>query len=162
MAPAPPADSAPPRHVRAMEPSDGSPATSIVVTVVKSSSDCTFGFVRVSRSAASERASRGRAAVAALELLVAPTAPASITPSPACRAPYPRRPRPARGLRPPLRRPRAPGAGRGRAPLARSARRSPPTLSGPPRVPAAGAGRGGRREHEDDGEVHERAVGEVD
>jgi hypothetical protein len=28
-----------------MSPSDGSPATSIVQTVVSSSSDCTFGFV---------------------------------------------------------------------------------------------------------------------
>ena len=45
MAPAPPADRAPPRQVSATRPSDGSPATYIVVTVVKSSSDCTFGFV---------------------------------------------------------------------------------------------------------------------
>jgi hypothetical protein len=29
-----------------MRPSDGSPATSIVVTVVNSSSACTLGFVR--------------------------------------------------------------------------------------------------------------------
>ena len=45
MAPAPPADSAPPRQVRATSASDGSPATYMVVTVVKSSSDCTFGLV---------------------------------------------------------------------------------------------------------------------
>ena len=45
MAPAPPADSAPPRHVSATSPSEGSPATYMVVTVVKSSSDCTFGLV---------------------------------------------------------------------------------------------------------------------
>jgi len=45
MAPAPPAESAPPRQVRATRPSDGSPATYIVVTVVKSSSDCTLGLV---------------------------------------------------------------------------------------------------------------------
>ena len=45
IAPAPPADSAPPRQVSATSPSDGSPATYIVVTVVKSSSDCTFGLV---------------------------------------------------------------------------------------------------------------------
>ena len=45
MAPAPPADSAPPRQVSATSPSDGSPATYIVVTVVNSSSDWTFGLV---------------------------------------------------------------------------------------------------------------------
>ena len=45
IAPAPPADSAPPTHVSATSPSDGSPATYMVVTVVKSRSDCTFGFV---------------------------------------------------------------------------------------------------------------------
>ena len=45
IAPAPPADSAPPRQVSATSPSEGSPATYIVVTVVKSSSDCTFGLV---------------------------------------------------------------------------------------------------------------------
>ncbi len=45
IAPAPPADSAPPRQVSNTRPIDGSPATYIVVTVVKSSSDCTFGFV---------------------------------------------------------------------------------------------------------------------
>ena len=44
-APAPPADSAPPRHVSRTSPSDGSPATYIVVTVVNRSSDCTFGLV---------------------------------------------------------------------------------------------------------------------
>ena len=42
---APPAESAPPRQVRTTRPIEGSPATYIVVTVVKSSSDCTFGFV---------------------------------------------------------------------------------------------------------------------
>src|SRR3954452_8576570 len=46
-APAPPADNAPPRHVRNTSPSEGVPATYIVVTVVNSSSDCTFGFVSV-------------------------------------------------------------------------------------------------------------------
>ena len=45
IAPAPPAERAPPRQVSATRPSDGSPATYIVVIVVKSSSDCTFGFV---------------------------------------------------------------------------------------------------------------------
>ncbi len=45
IAPAPPAESAPPTQVSATRPSDGSPATYIVVTVVKSSSDWTFGFV---------------------------------------------------------------------------------------------------------------------
>jgi hypothetical protein len=45
MAPAPPAESAPPRQVSATRPSEGSPATYIVVTVVKSRSDCTLGFV---------------------------------------------------------------------------------------------------------------------
>ena len=45
IAPAPPADSAPPRQVSATSPSDGSPATYIVVTVVKISSDWTFGLV---------------------------------------------------------------------------------------------------------------------
>ena len=45
IAPAPPADSAPPRHVSTTSPREGSPATYIVVTVVKRSSDCTFGFV---------------------------------------------------------------------------------------------------------------------
>jgi len=33
--------------VRRIRPSEGSPATYIVVTVVNSSSDCTFGFVSV-------------------------------------------------------------------------------------------------------------------
>jgi hypothetical protein len=45
IAPAPPADSAPPRQVSATRPSEGSPATYIVVTVMKRSSDCTLGFV---------------------------------------------------------------------------------------------------------------------
>ena len=45
IAPAPPADIAPPRQVSSTSPRDGSPATYIVVTVVKSSSDCTFGLV---------------------------------------------------------------------------------------------------------------------
>jgi hypothetical protein len=45
IAPAPPADSAPPRQVSATSPSDGSPATYIVVIVVKISSDWTFGLV---------------------------------------------------------------------------------------------------------------------
>ncbi len=45
IAPAPPADSAPPRQVRSTRLSGGVPATYIVVTVVKSRSDCTFGLV---------------------------------------------------------------------------------------------------------------------
>jgi hypothetical protein len=45
IAPAPPAESAPPRQVSPTRASDGSPATYIVVTVVKSSSDCTLGLV---------------------------------------------------------------------------------------------------------------------
>ena len=45
IAPAPPAESAPPRQVRATRPSDGSPATYMVVIVVNSSSDWTFGLV---------------------------------------------------------------------------------------------------------------------
>jgi len=45
IAPAPPADSAPPTQVRSTRPTDGSPATYIVVTVVKRSRDCTLGFV---------------------------------------------------------------------------------------------------------------------
>src|ERR1700742_4709401 len=44
-APAPPAERYPPRHVRATSQADGSPATYIVVIVVSSSSDWTFGFV---------------------------------------------------------------------------------------------------------------------
>ena len=44
-APAPPADSEPPRQVSATSPSDGSPATYMVVIVVSSSSDWTRGFV---------------------------------------------------------------------------------------------------------------------
>jgi hypothetical protein len=44
---APPADSEPPSTVSATSESDGSPATYIVVTVVRSSSSCTFGFVSV-------------------------------------------------------------------------------------------------------------------
>ena len=44
-APAPPADSEPPRQVSATRSIVGSPATYIVVTVVSSSSDCTFGLV---------------------------------------------------------------------------------------------------------------------
>ncbi len=47
IAPAPPAERAPPRQVSRISPSEGSPATYIVVTVVKSSSDCTFGLVSV-------------------------------------------------------------------------------------------------------------------
>ena len=47
IAPAPPAERAPPRQVRRIRPSEGSPATYIVVTVVNSSSDCTFGLVSV-------------------------------------------------------------------------------------------------------------------
>jgi hypothetical protein len=45
-APAPPAERYPPTQVSAIRPSDGDPAISIVVTVVNSSSDCTFGLVR--------------------------------------------------------------------------------------------------------------------
>jgi hypothetical protein len=45
IAPAPPADSAPPRQVRKTRPSDGSPATYIVVIVVSRSSVCTLGLV---------------------------------------------------------------------------------------------------------------------
>jgi hypothetical protein len=44
-APAPPADRYPPTQHNATRPTDGSPATSIVVTVVNNNSDCTFGFV---------------------------------------------------------------------------------------------------------------------
>jgi hypothetical protein len=47
IAPAPPAERAPPRQVRKISPAEGSPAANIVVTVVKSSSDCTFGLVSV-------------------------------------------------------------------------------------------------------------------
>jgi len=47
MAPAPPAESAPPRHVSRTSRSEGVPATYIVVTVVNSSSDWTLGFVSV-------------------------------------------------------------------------------------------------------------------
>ena len=46
-APAPPAERAPPRQVIRTRASEGSPATYIVVAVVKSSSDCTFGLVSV-------------------------------------------------------------------------------------------------------------------
>ncbi len=46
-APAPPAERAPPRQVSRISPIEGSPATYIVVTVVNSSSDCTFGLVSV-------------------------------------------------------------------------------------------------------------------
>ncbi len=46
-APAPPEASEPPRTVQKTSWSDGSPATYIVVTVVSSSSDWTFGFVSV-------------------------------------------------------------------------------------------------------------------
>jgi hypothetical protein len=46
-APAPPADSEPPRQVNSTSPSDGSPATYIVVTVVSSSRSWTRGFVSV-------------------------------------------------------------------------------------------------------------------
>ena len=65
IAPAPPAERAPPRQVRKTSPSEGSPATYIVVTVVKSSSDCTFGLVSVTKSRRSEGAAgrRGMAAV---------------------------------------------------------------------------------------------------
>ena len=45
--PAPPAERAPPRQVRKTSPSEGSPATYIVVTVVKRSSDWTLGLVSV-------------------------------------------------------------------------------------------------------------------
>jgi hypothetical protein len=45
IAPAPPDAKAPPRHVSSTRPTEGVPATYIVVTVVKSRSDCTFGFV---------------------------------------------------------------------------------------------------------------------
>ena len=47
IAPAPPAESAPPRQVRKTRPIEGSPATYIVVIVVSSSSDWTFGLVSV-------------------------------------------------------------------------------------------------------------------
>ena len=47
IAPAPPAESAPPRQVRRIRRSDGLPATYIVVTVVSSSSDWTVGLVSV-------------------------------------------------------------------------------------------------------------------
>ena len=47
IAPAPPAERAPPRQVRKTSPIEGSPATYIVVTVVKSSSDWTLGLVSV-------------------------------------------------------------------------------------------------------------------
>ena len=47
MAPAPPAESAPPRQVSTTRPTDGVPATYMVVTVVNRSSDCTLGFVSV-------------------------------------------------------------------------------------------------------------------
>ncbi len=47
IAPAPPAERAPPRQVSRIRSIDGSPATYIVVAVVKSSSDCTFGLVSV-------------------------------------------------------------------------------------------------------------------
>jgi hypothetical protein len=46
-APAPPEASEPPSTVQKTSWSDGSPATYIVVTVVSSSSDWTFGFVSV-------------------------------------------------------------------------------------------------------------------
>ena len=46
-APAPPAASEPPSTVQKTSASDGSPATYIVVTVVSSSSDWTFGLVSV-------------------------------------------------------------------------------------------------------------------
>jgi hypothetical protein len=45
-APAPPADRYPPRQVSRISPTDGEPATSMVVTVVSRSSDCTLGLVR--------------------------------------------------------------------------------------------------------------------
>src|SRR3954447_2770742 len=44
-APAPPAERYPPRQVAATRPTDGSPATYMVVIVVSSSSDWTFGLV---------------------------------------------------------------------------------------------------------------------
>jgi hypothetical protein len=44
---APPADSEPPISVSSTSPTDGSPATYIVVTVVRSSRSCTFGLVSV-------------------------------------------------------------------------------------------------------------------
>jgi hypothetical protein len=47
IAPAPPAERAPPRQVRRISSSEGLPATYIVVTVVNSSNDCTFGLVSV-------------------------------------------------------------------------------------------------------------------
>src|SRR4051794_18825060 len=66
MAPAPPADSAPPRQVSGTSPIDGSPATYIVVIVVNRRRDWTFGLVSVTRSRASVRALRtGTAAGAA-------------------------------------------------------------------------------------------------
>jgi hypothetical protein len=46
-APAPPADRNPPSTVTATSGTDGSPATYIVVIVVRSSSSCTFGLVSV-------------------------------------------------------------------------------------------------------------------
>jgi hypothetical protein len=45
IAPAPPAESAPPRQVSITRPSEGSPATYIVAIVMKIRSDWTFGFV---------------------------------------------------------------------------------------------------------------------
>jgi hypothetical protein len=47
IAAAPPAERAPPRQVRRTSPIEGSPATYIVVTVVSSNSDWTFGLVSV-------------------------------------------------------------------------------------------------------------------
>lgn len=47
IAPAPPAERAPPRQVSRIRRSDGFPATYIVVTVVSSSSDWTVGLVSV-------------------------------------------------------------------------------------------------------------------
>src|SRR3954467_1711929 len=50
IAPAPPAERAPPMQVRSTRLIAGDPAVYIVVTVVKRSSDCTFGLVSVRES----------------------------------------------------------------------------------------------------------------